>query len=1507
MSHLSKKNIADIYPLSPMQKGMLFHSVYDPGSSVYLEQFCCTIEGALDITCFEKAWNHLIDQYAIFRTVFNWKDLNQPVQIVLKSSPIGLSTYDLQGLNEEDQRKRIEEFIQEDRKHLFDLAKGPLMRFALLELGPKKWYFVWSYHHILFDGWCLSHIMADFYLAYTAPRNAAPLPRCMRPPYKNYIAWLTQQDKDKAQRFWSELLKGFDTPTPLPWDHTPLERVIDIKQKEIAFSREVTAALQEFTRAQRITMNTLVQAAWAILLSRYSNIADITFGATVSGRPADLKGSEEMVGLFINTLPVRVTLRTGMQVADLLRELQKISLGIREYEYSLLPEVKACSNVAKSQSLFDSIVVFENFPLAALALRADENFRISGIRAIEFTNLDLCLVIAPGDAMKISLSYMTDRFEAETIERILEHLKTLILSLAEGSSRDLAHVEMIGPRERKQLLEEYNATTAPYPDTKCIQELIEEQVDRTPDKVALILGEKLLTYRELDALSNQLAHYLRAKGIGPDKTVGIFIDRSFEMIVAVLGIIKAGGAYVPIETEYPKARIEYMLSDCGANLILAQSAVSERLPAYAGEVICLDSDWETVAQMPAERPQLINTNRDLVYVIYTSGSTGDPKGIEIEHQGLVNYIIWAVDYYEIRGHGIFPLYTSMSFDLTITSLLAPLVAGEGIEIQPVGLDPTELVGRVISSEYCDVAKLTPAHLEIADRLTDEDVVKSARLNRFILGGEALSAKISRSIQKKYPGTFIYNEYGPAETVVGCIVYKFTALDPDCVNVPIGKPIANTRIYILGNELNLVPIGIVGEICIASPGVARGYLNKEAITARSFMPNPYQPGERIYRTGDLGRWLPDGNIEYLGRMDHQVKIRGHRIELGEVEVVLARFEGIHDCVVMDRTDEGTGARYLVGYYVAERDIPAGELREFLKGLLPEYMVPARFMRLDALPLTPNGKVDRDALPDVEGVRPEIATEYVAPRGEVEQAIAEVWQDVLGIDKVGIYDNFFDLGGDSIISLQVVGRLKNRDYLIRPKDIFEHQTIAELALMVQRVLVVKAEQGEVTGSAPLIPIQQWFFAQKLNNANHFNQSLVFKTTLGIDVSVMKKVLQALLDHHDALRSRFQDGVQIFQPIGETVHFVVKDVSDKAALEQEINSLQTSLNISRGPLFGAGLYRTVGMEYLAFVGNHLVVDGVSWRILLEDLLNAYRNALSGGEIALPEKTTSFKEWALKLSDYAKHVEVLHEDAYWQTELVMNTPALPTSLDKGPNDLASLSIVRKYLAERETDNLLKDAHKAYNTEVNDLLLTALMRALAAWTGHNTVIFDLEGHGREEVIEGVDITRTVGWFTSLYPVVLSIRPEDALADQVKYMKEKLRRIPRKGFNYGVLKYSEKGLVPASRAQVLFNYLGQVGKAGGAGAFELTDEIPSLAGDPLNRRTHLIDINCKVEDGRLLIDFGYSRNKHTRAAIEDLAERYVNEVLNIIAHCLSPDSFDITPSDFRLARIDQEDLNSIYE
>ncbi len=1516
MSFVTKDNTEDIYPLSPAQQGILFHSLYDESTPVYFEQFAFTINGPLDVENFKIAWKHLIDSTPVFRTVFRWSKSDKPVQIVLKRLPVDLEVHDLTPLSELEQYSKINNFFEIDKRQPFNMEEGPLIRLNLFILDKEKVHFIWSYHHIIIDGWSLPIVLRDLFDIYMVLIKKGSLYRPSHRSYKDYIAWLAQQDKDAALAFWKQQGGDFTAPTPLPFDRRPHQASYsEIMEEKLIIPEDMTSRLQAFARKQRVTLNTLIQSVWAILLSYYSNQDDVVFGSTVSGRPADLKGSENMVGLFINTLPLRVKLNKDMGVSEFLKDVQKISISIREYEYSFLPEIKACSRVPKNQNLFDSIVVFENYPIDSFNIDVGSGFGISDISASEMTNFALTTVIAPGSSISIRIQYSKALFDGKTIQRMISHIHNILTNIIDNPEQKVSEIDILTQEEKDQILISFNDTQAQYSLDRCIYQIIEDQVLKSPDNIAVTFKEKALTYRELNEKSNQLAQYLRRHGVGKETMVGLMLDRSLEMMIALLGILKAGGAYVPLGTEYPLSRLEYILDDTQISIVLSQEKLAGKLPDRPVKVICLDSGWSDIAKEDVSNLDPISSPDNLAYVIYTSGSTGVPKGVACIHKGICNRLMWMQDAYCLKYDDCILQKTPYTFDVSGWEFFWALMYGARIHfLNPGGeKDPIHIM-EVIRDQKITTMHFVPsmlgAFLQVLDDNTNGYLTS---LRRVICSGEALLSE-HRDTFFRHLDCELHNLYGPTEASIDVTYYACRPGDRNNI-IPIGRPIANTQIYILNRYMQPVPVEVPGEIYLSGVGLARGYVNKPEKTAQAFVPSPFHENGRLYKTGDLGRWLPDGNIEYLGRIDHQVKIRGNRIELGEIEAVLARYEGIKDCVVVDRDDGGS--KYLVGYYVAGKDVGVSRLRDFLKESLPEYMVPSRFMRLENLPLTPNGKVDRNALPEPEGLRPDIESEYVAPRDEVEQVIVDTWKDVLGLDRVGIYDNFFDLGGDSIISLQVVNRLKKKGFGIQPKDIFEYQSIAELAPMVGRETVLKVNQSTVYGTSPLAPIQRWFFEQDLKNYNHFNQSVMFRTKIGLDAGALKKALQALIDHHDVLRVRFRNEdstyIQEFKPLGEDASLVVKDVSSDEELKAEADKLQGSLDILKGPVFRVGLYHMGGNDYLVLVAHHLAIDGVSWRILLEDLFTGYSYALGSKDIALPDKTTSFKDWSMLLEEYAKRDDVIEEASYWKDVLPDSILDIPIDHDLGANDIASCDVVRIELSEEETSSLLRDAHKAYNTEVNDLLLTALMRTLQDCTGRSDVVFDLEAHGREDVIDGVDISRTVGWFTTLYPVNLAIDRGEDIGTHIKYVKERLHTIPHKGFNFCVLKYIGDGLkVDKSlffniKPQVCFNYLGQITQASIGDGIRFTEQIKTIPADPQNTREHLIDINCKVVDSRLHIDFLYSKNKHLDSTIRALAQRFKGELEDIVHFCMGPEHEGYTPSDFALNDISQDQLDELLD
>jgi amino acid adenylation domain-containing protein len=1059
---MNTKNIEDIYELSPMQQGLLFHTLLSPGSAEYFEQISCTVSGDLDVEAWKRAWQQVVDRHPVLRTAFYWEDLEHPLQVVQRRAELPATEEDWRGLSPTEQQARLEDFLGDDRRRGFDLATPPLMRLALLRTGERSFHFVWSHHHLLLDGWSAQQLfkeVATYYEAFNRRSSVAlPVPR----PYRDYINWLQQQDAARAESFWRSALKGFSAPTLIGGHNhagnggAPAEA--NAHEEEFAtLSTEETTRLNSFARQHHLTLNTLAQGAWALLLAHHSGTPDVLFGATVSGRPAQLAGVEQMVGLFINALPVRAQVDWEAEVVGWLRRLQEQGAEARQYEYAPLSEVQRWSEVTRGQSMFESLFVFENYPLSGLEEHRSD-IEIKNVRSFEQTNYPLTVVAWGGRELGVRVEYDPQRFARDTVRRLISHFQTLLVALAADPARKLSELPILTGAEHRQLMA-WNETRAEYPKVS-VHQLFEQQAGRTPDAIALISEDEELSYAALNARANQLAHHLRTLGVGTDSLVGVMMERSTELVVALLGILKAGGAYVPLDPSYPQERLSFMLKDARVSVLLTQERLREQMPDYTGHVICLDAEPETLARAEESNPLVDTAPESLAYVIYTSGSTGTPKGVCITHRGLVNYLTWAITAYRVAEGSGSLVHSPVGFDLTVTSLFTPLLSGRRVTLLPEAETVEALSRALLAGSDLSLLKLTPAHLDVLAQLLPPTEV-GGRVRALVIGGEALHGESLRFWQEHAPRTRLINEYGPTETVVGCCVYEAAEGEAQKGDVPIGRPIANTQLYILDSRMQPVPTGVSGELYIAGEGLARGYLGRPGVTAERFVPNSFGRvvGARMYRTGDLARYRADGRIEFLGRNDEQVKIRGYRIELGEIEAALRQHEALEEALVVARA-AGAAAKRLVAYVVPkeERKLSVSELRGFLREKLPEYMLPSSFVTLKALPLTPNGKVDRHALPDPEGERPELDVLYVRPRDEAERFIAGIWQEVLRLDRVGVNDNFFDLGGHSLLVFQVHAKLRQRfrqDLTI--VELFRHTTIGALARFLSE------ERGAEDGAA------------------------------------------------------------------------------------------------------------------------------------------------------------------------------------------------------------------------------------------------------------------------------------------------------------------------------------------------------------------------------------------------------------------------------------------------------------
>jgi amino acid adenylation domain-containing protein/non-ribosomal peptide synthase protein (TIGR01720 family) len=1098
-----------------------------------------------------------------------------------------------------------------------------------------------------------------------------------------------------------------------------------------------------------------------------------------------------------------------------------------------------------------------------------------------------------------AVEYNTDLFDAPTVERMSGHLLTLLAGIAADPGRPVAELPLLADAERARVLVEWNDTALDVPDVT-FPAVFQATAARIPDDTALVFRDTGLTFAELNVRANRLAHHLMAHGAGPERVVALALPRSAEMVVAMLAVWKAGAVYLPLDPGLPRERTELILRDADPVIVLDDPGVVRDVDGYP------DTDPVTA----------LRTDNS-AYVIYTSGSTGMPKGVTVEHRNLVNLLFnHREDFVAAAGGGRLraALTAVFSFD---TSLEGLVLLADGHELhlidEEMRLDPAALVDYV-QSRRIDFMDLTPSYLRQvlpAGLLTGE----RHHPGILMLGGEALGESLWRELAE-LPGTTGYNFYGPTECTVDALSCPVAGTRP-----VIGRPLRNTRAYVLDEALSPAPVGVPGELYLAGAQVARGYLHRPGLTADRFVADPFgEPGSRMYRTGDRARWTAEGTVEYLGRADDQVKIRGFRIEPGEIETTLLRHPDVAETVVVARDDDGH--KRLVAYVVAAGEaVPvATDLRAFLKGSLPEYLVPTVFVVLGELPLTPSGKVDRRALPAPDA-RQEPESNYVPPRTPAEHALAGIWAEVLGVERVGVEDNFFGLGGDSILSIQVVSRARAAGWGLTSKDVFLHQTVAALATAVgEEPAPDTVHHDLITGPAPLTPIQHWLFATERENPNHFTMSMFVELTGDLDEDALRGAIDAVVAHHDGLRMRFTDAdtADRRQDVGDagvTGVLRVRDLSEvdtadqPVAMEGHAIAAQTGMDITRGPLLRALLFRLGhgSGPRLFLTAHHLVIDGVSWRVLLEDLETAYEQLAAARPVNLGVKTTSYREWARRLTEHVRSGRLDEDLAHWDRVCRQLRGQLPVDR-AGANTAGSASSVVVRLGREETDALLHRVPGTYRTQVNDVLLSALGRVLADWTGEDRALVTLEGHGREEILDGVDLSRTVGWFTSQFPVALDLPGAGDWGETLKSVKEQLRAVPHRGLSYEALRYlsARRALPDIPLPQVCFNYHGQ---------WDVTEDVDGLirggCGElgqdvaPGSIRPHLLDITGVVEDGRLQIDWEYSTEVHDEATVGRLAERMTAALEEIIEHCGRSDAGGRTPSDFPLARLTQAQVDRI--
>ncbi len=1338
---MSKKpQIQAMYPLSPMQEGMLSYWLLAEDSIAYQQQMTLTFRGQLDIELFERSFQLLIERYDPLRTIFVYQKVEQPVQVVLTERSGKVSFKDLSLMPLTERKEHLGLIKAQERGRKYDLSKDMLMRLSIVRTETELYQVIWSYHHILMDGWCLGILINDFLKIYAA--LAAEQAVNLEPvvSYREYINWLETRDTQAAVNYWQHYLRDYEELTGIPIQQEGDQGGYLQQESSFLIDEELFTELTRTAEEQQVTVNTILQTIWGILLQRYNQTSDVIFGSVVSGRPAEIVGIERMVGLFINTIPVRI--RTGRQMTcrALLQQVQESAVNSTDRDFLPLAEIQAKSEL--KQHLFDHILVFENYPVEKTVVSAaDEKLplRIIQIEKLDQTNYNLNLLVLPDDGLSVTFKYNALCYQRDFVQRMAGHFLYLIQQLVKNPDLLVDQLKLVTREEELVLLTGLNGQQADYPVQKTINQLFAEQAARTPERIALVYQDQELTYQEVNCRANQLARLLRSKGVQSEQLVGIMVERCCELMIGIIAILKAGGGYLPIDVSFPTERIEFMLTDSQTKVLLSSQELNDQL-TFTGERLNL-FDAELYAGDDSNLEELATAD-NLAYVIYTSGSTGRPKGVLVEHGNVVRLMVNSEHPFDFCETDVWTLFHSCAFDFSVWEMYGALLYGGTLVIVPklTAQNPTEFL-QLLKLTGVTVLNQTPTafyNLSMEDLQTAD---KDLQLRYVIFGGEALKPLMLKGWRNKYPSTRLINMFGITETTVH-VTYKEITTEEIEQNVSnIGKAIPTLSAYVMDANLELLPWGIPGELCVGGLGVSRGYLNRGELTAEKFVFNPYIPGERLYRSGDLVQMLASGELKYLGRIDRQVKIRGFRIELAEIEKQILKIPEIQDVVVIDREDL-TGDKFLTAYLVSEQELPIDQIRKSLADQLPDYMLPAYFVRLKELPLTDNGKVDLQALPEPTD-NLERSREYVAPTNDVEARLVEIWSQLLGIEQIGITDDFFALGGHSLKATRLAARVfKEFDTQLPLQEIFARSTIRELALMIghgEVQLYPPIEQADQREYYPVSSAQKrLLILHQLKEVDlAYNMPGMMEIRGDLDLNRLEEAFLKLIKRHEALRTSFTfvDG-EPMQRIHREVSFAVQilQLDREAELEELLQSFIQPFDLGQPPLLRVSLVKRPGDWLLLYDLHHIISDGMSMEILIKEFIQLYQGQ------SLKDLRIQYKDFAVWQNELFVSGLMQRQQTYWQEIFAGQLPVLELPTDFLRPAIRS-SVGARYNFQINSE--LKDKLEQLITEKKATLFMVLLAAynilLAKYSAQDDIIVGSPIAGRVHL----DLEPIIGLFVN--------------------------------------------------------------------------------------------------------------------------------------------------------------------
>lgn len=1317
--------------------------------------------------------------------------------------------------------------------------------------------------------------------------------------YSPHIEYWTEKIGLPSDRYQFKIVKHrSDNAVPMQSDHFTLDKA----QME---------TVMNLSGGRSLELYIILSAAWYILMARYGREKVIVLDSPLYlEQPSQTK--------FQSRIPLIQNIGSEDTIKELIMKTNDtVSRG---YSYQCYP----LDMILKKEGI-DPAVIETNVFFSFQDIHPSDSNPEGYDLAIHTQRLE------KAGAVGFSIQFNPDLYPPALIRNMTGHYTNIISCFKHLDTR-FRDIRMLSETETETVLHRFNDNAALYPRDKSVVDVFEQQVTQNPENPALVFETHQMTYRQVNQQANQMANYLKnVFSVKPGDFVAIILERCEWTIISMLGIIKAGAVFLPIEPDSPADRIKHMLDDTDTDVVVTshQLSAADRILRPQSFILFIEDLEEQIHMQPMTNPGVPVAPTDLIYIMYTSGSTGKPKGVLIEHRSVLR-LVKNTNFVRIYKTDHMAQISNYAFDASTFEIWGALLNGASLHLLPEdAVLEAAKVKQFIRENAVTTMWLTTS---LFNQLSEADIEIFTGVRNLLVGGEKLSARHINEVKKKYPELTIINGYGPTENTTFTACHRIEKMYPD--DIPIGHPIANTHVLILDRYNQPMPVGVPGEICTGGDGLARGYLNDPDLTDKKFVPHPLENGKRLYRTGDLGYWTPEGLLCYMGRNDDQVKVRGFRIEIGEIEAKLLIHPSITQACVI-AIQPKTGSKELAAYFVAEKELIVSDIRDYLAGMLPDYMIPSFFIRMGSLPLNQNGKIDKHALPDPVESGSGSGSAYLAPRNELEARLVEIWQEVLNRKQIGVNDNYFGLGGDSIKAIQLVSQLCRDGLTAEVRHIFQYPTVAELAGVIQPA-TREIDQMPVTGIVPLTPIQHWFFENHKNARHHFNQSEMIHSRNRINEKALQVVLHKIQEHHDALRMKYRfvetdTGVDIIQENADTDYPLSLEVvdlkDDRSAIEtlaSHAQDTQAGIDLKDGPMMKTVLYQLPDSDRLLIVIHHLTIDGVSWRILLEDLYTGYDQYIRGLPIQFPQKTDSFKRWAQWLYKYSTSETLLAEIPHWKTVTSTSTASTidlngeevvskndPTACMK---DTMTLEFI---LPQKKTTQLLTETNPAFNTEINDILLTALSRTISAAAGHRNAVISLEGHGRESVsiqkgqsdLQQPNITRTIGWFTSMFPVRLSLPESDDIGYQIKSIKESLRKIPNRGIGYGILKYLTPDELTTElpfkcRPEIGFNYLGQFDTA-----HDLSFKPASESrGDELSKNTevvHPVDINGMVASGTLKIFITFNRNRYKTSIIRSFGQQFIDELNEIIMYCRNVKEAELTPSDIDYDGLTIDELDQV--